>query len=92
MNKHLQKLLYEAGVYELEYVPKEKLPDYPPDKIIKKDGFYYFIENIDMTEDEAQIALLAKQVKHLSTIKGILLFYFICSLIAVALFFFSAII
>lgn len=91
MNKHLRKLLYEAGIYELEYVPEGKLKDYPQDKIIKKDGFYYFIEAKDMTEDELKIALLAKQVKHINTIKRILLFYFVCSLIVAALFLLSAI-
>lgn len=84
MNKRLQKLLYEAGVYELEFVAKEKLQDYPSDKIIKKDGLYYFVEAKDMTEDEVKIALLAMQVKHINTIKRILLFYFVCSLIVAA--------
>lgn len=84
----LRDLLADLGVINKIYIGKEEITDENRSKIEETDGRYFIYED-DMTLYEKKIALLAIQTNHLRTIKNIMLFYFIISIIIVGFVFLS---
>jgi hypothetical protein len=74
MSKYLKNMLVNLKIYELELVGDRS--KYSPDEIIEKTGYYYKINDKNLTPKEINTAILAKQASFLKTIKNIALFYF----------------
>lgn len=84
-NDVLRNLIIKAGILETSYVEPEKVKEYPEDKIIKENGYHYYVNDYNMTYEEFKLALLAKQTIYLKTIKNIIVFNLVASLIAALL-------
>lgn len=70
-----------AEIFKSDHVKKAEMKNYPPEKIIKDDIYHYVVEDYGMTDDEVKIALLAKQVINTRTIKNIVVFNFVISIL-----------
>ncbi len=82
----LRDLLLKAGVLEKKFIEAGEVEKYPKENIIKEDGgFHYFIDDHEMTNEEIKLALLAKQTVHQKTIKNIVVFNLVTSIVAVVL-------
>jgi len=80
MNQYVRDLLIDIDIYDTESV--QDTSKYSPDELIQKDGYNYILNDRGLTPDEIKIALLAKQIKFMKTIKNIILFYFWCTIVA----------
>ncbi len=79
----LRDLLLKAGVLEKKFIEAGEVEKYPKEKIVKEEGYHYLIT--EMTNEEIKLALLAKQTIHQKTIKNIVVFNLVTSIVAVVL-------
>ena len=80
----LRDLLLKAGVLEKKFIEAGEVEKYPKEKIVKKEGYHYLIT--EMTNEEIKLALLAKQTICQNTIKNIVVFNLIATIVVVLLF------
>lgn len=82
MNGKLKELLLDAGVFSRYGLTKEEASQIPEGELHHDEGGEYYIHNEGLTNEEINTMLLAKQTLNIKTIKNILVFYLIVSLLA----------
>lgn len=91
MNKILADLIVKTGLFTQCFVETKKIPADVP-KEDRAEAGYYYIDDAGLSDEELNTALMAKQTLYLRTIKNILMFIFISSIVTAALVFIWAMI
>lgn len=88
--KDLKINLVDLGIHKEKYLHEDAVDQYGEDEIYRKDGHSYLIYDTELSSDEINTAILAKQAKDITTIRkmvsffvGITLFSLIVSVISI---------
>jgi hypothetical protein len=79
---NLNILLSDAGVIDKNFIKTEELNDDIKMKIVKIDGYNYIFDDNGMTIEELKLALLAKQTNDTHSIKNMVTFFTVISVIS----------
>ena len=88
--KDLKINLIDLGIHKEKFLNENAADQYGDDEIYRRDGRSYLIYDSELSSDEINTALLAKQAKDITTIRkmitffvGITLFSLIISVISI---------
>lgn len=73
--KDLKVNLIDLGIHKEKYLNENAADQYGEDEIYRKDGRAYLIYDSELSSDEINTALLAKQAKDIITIRKMIIFF-----------------
>ncbi len=73
--KELRVNLVDLGINRDRYLSEEAVEQFDKDEIYEKDGHSYLIYDTELSSDEINTALLAKQTKEINSIRKMILFF-----------------
>lgn len=90
MNKELKDFIAYTGIFKRKYIESPEASSLPEDQVFTHGKCIYTIDDRGLTEDEVKIALLAKQVTQLQSIRSrvtaILVFSIITAVVVIIAF------
>lgn len=73
--KDLRVNLIDLGINKDKYLSEDAIEQFDQDEIYEKDGHSYLIYDSELSSDEINTALLAKQTKEINTIRKMITFF-----------------
>lgn len=80
-------LLQDLRILESYEITKEEINHFPAGTVYETDGKYFHWSESELTEEYIKIAIMAKQTHYLRTIRNVVIFFFIASLLGFILLF-----
>lgn len=84
--KQLTNLLADLEIIKKDFIRAEDITDDMQDKVVKEEHYHYIYED-KLSDEDKKLALLATQTKDIRSIKNILKFFVILTVIAIVVYF-----
>lgn len=81
----LNSSLADLGIIEKIFLKNDEITDKNRVKIVNEGGYNYIYKDSELTEEEIKIAILVNQAKNVKSIKSMVLFFVILTIISLIL-------